>query len=361
MAERAGRQLSLAELYRHFADTDVQGSSPLYERVAAAIADSPEALAVVEQAPPLKRHPTVILASLHDQVLQGRAPELAAAYAASDVERVGPVAVAALVACADAVVATATARQTQTNETGRGAVLYPAIALAAHRLGATSVGLIDVGCSAGLNLNVDLAAIRYSSGRVLGDPASPLRLACDLVGNADVPATAMPPVVARIGVDLAPVDVGHAEDARWLRACLWPDQPERIERLEAAIGLARRSPPELITGNALDLLADAITRVPSNALAVVTTTWALAYFELGDRLRFLRRLDEVASQRPVAWVSGEGVGIAPGVPTRGDSRLAPHSLVGLAIGDGGRMTIETIGRCHPHGRWLEWLTSRSEI
>lgn len=354
MAERAGRQLTLAEAYRHFGTTDVKGSSPLYERVAEAIAASPDALAVVESAPAAKRHPTVILAALHDQVLLGRAPALAAAYAAGNLDGVGAAAVEALVACSADVVATAAQRQTQTNETGRGALLYPAIAEAARRTGASAIGLIDVGCSAGLNLNLDRAGITYQPGPTLGDTASPLQLTCDVTGG-EVPSDAMPPVVARIGIDLNPVDVQNESDARWLRACLWPDQPERTARLDAAIALASANPPQLLAGDALERLPDAVELVPADALVVVTTTWALAYFELGDRLRFLRRIDEVAARRPVAWVSGEGVGIAPGVPTLGDSRLSAHSLLGLAIGEGTSMSIETIGRCHPHGRWLEWL------
>src|SRR3712207_9015834 len=38
----------------------------------------------IEAAPARKRHPTVILAALHDLALAGRAPALAAAYAAAD-------------------------------------------------------------------------------------------------------------------------------------------------------------------------------------------------------------------------------------------------------------------------------------
>ena len=72
----------------------------------------------------------------------------------------------------DSVVAIAVRRQTRTNETGRCAVLYPAIAEAARRVGANAVGLIDVGCSAGLNLNVDRVGITYSNGQSLGDPSS---------------------------------------------------------------------------------------------------------------------------------------------------------------------------------------------
>ncbi len=351
----AGSARTLADIYRHFGETDVADNSPLYHRVAVAFADSDAAIAAIETAPPLKRHPTVILAALHDQVLQGRAPELADAYAARDLEAAGAAAVDALLTMTADVVATATRRQTQTNETGRCALLYPAIAEAARRVGASKVGLVDVGCSAGLNLNVDRVGIAYSDGASLGDASSPLQLTCEVVGEGRVPALAIPDVVARVGVDLNPVDVTDTDDARWLRACLWPDQPERVERLNAAIALASSSPPTLLAGDALDVLPDALALIPDDALPVVTTTWALSYFSLEGRLRFLRRLDEAAADRPIAWVSGEGVGIAPSVPTMGDSRLAAHSVVGLAVAERGSLRVDAIGRCHPHGTWLEWL------
>ena len=103
-----------------------------------------------------------------------------------------------------------------------------------------------MGRSAGLNLNVDRVGIAYSDGRTLGDPSSPVQLSCSIVGDRPVPARAMPEVVARIGVDLDPVDVTDADDARWLRACLWPDQP--ASGLEAEMALAATAPPLLVAG-----------------------------------------------------------------------------------------------------------------
>ena len=351
-----GNARTLSEVYRHFGEVDVADNSPLYERVAVAFSESDDAIAAIEHAPPLKRHPTVILAALHDLVLQGRAPALADAYARRDLEAAPVAAIDALVALNDEVVAIATRRQTQTNETGRCAVLYPGIAEAARRVGASRIGLVDVGCSAGLNLNVDRVHIEYSNGQSLGEAASPLQLTCDVVGAHKAPVARVPEVVARVGVDLNPVDVRDPDDARWLHACLWPDQPERVERLNAAITLAASAPPTLLQGDAVDVLPDALALVPEDALPVVTTTWALSYFPLESRLRFLRRLDEAAKTRPVAWVSAEGVGIAPAVPTLGDDRGAPHSLVGLALFDRSSLRADAVGRCHPHGRWLEWLS-----
>ena len=350
-----GKARTLAQVYRHFGEVDAAGTSPLYERVAVALSGSDQALRAIEAAPARKRHPTLILAALHDLALAGRAPALAAAYAAADGGAAAGAAIDTLLAMTDSVVAIAVRRRTRTNETGRGAVLYPAIAAAARRAGANAVGLIDVGCSAGLNLNVDRVGITYSNGQSLGDPSSPVQLSCSIVGDRPIPARALPEVVARLGVDLDPVDVTDSDDARWLRACLPPDQQERAARLEAEMALAATAPPLLLQGDAVEVVPEAIARVPAHALPVVTTTWALSRFPPERRLRFLHRLDEAAAGRAVAWVSVEGVGVAPAIPTLGDRRASGHSIIGLAVFGRPALRAEAIGRCWSQGRFLAWL------
>ncbi|EST19277.1 hypothetical protein M878_42330 [Streptomyces roseochromogenus subsp. oscitans DS 12.976] len=350
-----GRVRSLAQVYRCFGEVDAARTSPLYERVAVALSESDEALRAIEAAPARKRHPTVILAALHDLALAGRALVLAAAYAAADGDAAAGAAIDTLLRMTGSVVAIAVRRQPRTNDTGRCAVLYPAIAEAARRVGANAVGLIDVGCSAGLNLHVDRVGITYSNGQSLGDPSSPVQLSSAIVGDRPVPARAMPEVVARVGVDLDPVDVSDPDDARWLRACLWPDQPERAARLDAEMALAATAPPLLLRGDAVEVLPHALARVPADALPVVTTTWALSRYPPEGRLRFLHRLDEAAAGRVVAWVSAEGVGVAPTIPTLGDRRASGHSIIGLAVFDRSIPHAEAMGRCWSRGRLPAWL------
>jgi hypothetical protein len=223
------RARTLAQVYRRFGEVDAAGTSPLYERVAVALSESDEALRAIEAAPARKRHPTVILAALHDLALAGRAPVLAAAYAAGDGDAAADAAIDTLLRMTDAVVAIAVRRKTRTNETGRCAVLYPAIAEAARRVGANAVGLIDVGCSAGFNLNVDRACVTYSNGQSLGDPSSAVRHSSSIVGDRPIPTQAMPEVVARIGVDLDPVDPQEATP-RISRRSRPPTDPQPLRR-----------------------------------------------------------------------------------------------------------------------------------
>ena len=296
----------------------------------------------------------MILAALHALALAGRAPALAAAYAAADGDAAAGAAVETLLRMTDSVVAIAVRRQTRTNETGRCAVVYPAIAEAARRAGANAVGLIDVGCSAGLNLIVDRVGITYSNGQSLGDPSSPVQMSSSVVGDRPVPTRAIPEVVARVGVDLDPVDVTDADDARWLRACLPPDQPERVARLEAEMALAATAPPLLLQGDAVEVMTDAFARVSADALPVVTTTWALSHFPLERRGRFLRRLDEAAA-------SGGGVGVSGGGRSRADDTDTWRSPCLRAQHDrpGGVRPVGSACRgpspCWSQCRFLAWL------
>ncbi len=186
----------------------------------------------------------------------------------------------------------------------RCAVLYPAIAEAARRAGSDAIGLIDVGGSAALD--VDRVGITYSNGQALGDPSAPVQLSSSVVGDRPIPTRALPEIVVRAGVE--PLDVPAA-----------------------------------------------FAEVPADALPVVTTTWALSQLPLDGRLRFLQGLDAAATGRTVAWVSLEGVGVAPAIPTLGDRRASGHSIIGLALLERSNLHAEAIGRCWSRGRWLAWL------
>jgi len=343
-------------VYRRFGAVDAAGTSPLSQRVAVALSESDQALGAIGAAPARKRHPRVILAALHDLALAGRAPALAAAYAAGDGDAAAGAAVDTLVGMSEAVVAIAVRRRPRTYQPGCCAVLYPAIVEAARRVGATAVGLVDVDGSAGLNLQVDRVGITYSNRQSLGDPASPVQLAASIVGDRPVPSRVLPQVVARVGVDRDPVEVTDADAARWLRACVWPDQPERAARLQAALALAAAAPPLLLQGT-----PSRCCPTPSPGCRSMPWRWwsprgRCRGCRLGGRLRVLQRLDEAAAGRVVAWVSVEGVGVAPAIPTLGDRRAAGHSILGVAVVDRSTLHTQAIGRCWSRGRLLAWLT-----
>jgi hypothetical protein len=122
-------------------------------------------------------------------------------------------------------------RSTQTNEPGRCAVLLPLIAALTQ-----PIALFEVGAAAGLCLLPDRYRYDYG-GHLVGPVDSPVTFPCEPRGSVPVPE-GVPEVAWRLGVDLNPLDVTDPDTGRWLAALVWAGDPEREERLRAAIRVA---------------------------------------------------------------------------------------------------------------------------
>ena len=332
------------DAFRAFGRRAAGPDSPLYAQVCELIADSPELLAVANTA--TEKTPNILLAAIHDELLRDPDHALAAYYPTVGGSEPGPGLAEALTAfcreraeCLAPLLAT---RRTQTNETARCAALLPAFAAVADE---RPLALIEIGASAGLNLLWDRYAYDYGRSTA-GAPASPLTIACELVGP-HVPPLDPPPVSWRVGLDLSPLDASDPGDARWLRACLWPDQPARHERLEAALAIARAHPVEVRRGDALSELPGLIAEAPEDALVCVFHTAVLAYFER-EQIDALATLLE-AVERDVAWIGGEASGIL--VDGRHPEGTPPYFA--LTAGPPGALVQR--GRMGHHGGWLEWF------
>jgi hypothetical protein len=80
-------------------------------------------------------------------------------------------------------------------------------------------------------------------------------------------------VSGRLGIDLNPVDVNNHDSSLWLRALIWPDHKERAHLLERAIEVARREPPALIAGDAVEVLPDILALVPPDSILCIFRVW----------------------------------------------------------------------------------------
>ncbi|MCP9490861.1 MAG: DUF2332 family protein [Solirubrobacteraceae bacterium MAG38_C4-C5] len=204
-------------------------------------------------------------------------------------------------------------RTVQTNEPGRSVALYGALLWLAeqHRLPGR---LLEIGASAGLNLQVD--RYRYLvRGRPLGDPESPLSFAEPWDGGPvrdpwSVQGTLA--IAERRGCDCAPLDVTTVEGATTVLSYIWPDEPERLVQVKKAIELARRRPICVEAAAAARWTKERLAERHTDGLTVV---WqSVVYQYLGDAER--RDLDlsmeeagaEASQQHPLAWVTLEPTG-----------------------------------------------------
>jgi hypothetical protein len=244
---------------------------------------------------------------------------------------------------------------TQTNEVGRCGVLLPALAMVANEVGGPLAHL-DVGTSGGLNLLLGDFAYRYHGASVataaLG-PASPVTLDVDVRGAMPVP-TAMPHIGARLGIDRAPIDVTDPGEARWLEACVWPDQADRFRRLVAAIELFGEVRPPLRRADAVDGLAAAVDDVAADGHPVVTNTWVLNYLTADQRRAYVDQLDDLGSARDLSWVFAEAPALAPELPAVPDPRDPELTVLTLVRWRAGVRHATTLATCHPHGYWIHW-------
>jgi hypothetical protein len=313
--------------------------------------------------PPPQLQVNVFLASVHHLLLGGVDHGLATHYR-SVCERRGlafrPVDDVALVASftsfchelRDELVERLATRATQTNEVGRCALLRPVLALQAAGDG---VGLLDVGCSAGLNLLLDAYRCDYGAVEVGPEGGLPV-IHCDLVGP--VPPLELPPIVARAGLDLAPLDVADETEVAWLLACLWPDDLERFERLEqaAAVALERRAELDLHQGDMVEDLARVAASVDAPHL-VILNCWSAAYLVRERRTAFADEVASIAATRPTTWIAFEGPHVLHGLGVLPRDVRPEHTDASMACVTEyahGVATSTTVAEVHAHGRWLDW-------
>jgi hypothetical protein len=299
--------------------------------------------------------PNVLLAAVHYLILSGLDHPLAAVYAGESDGDPGPLFVDVCLTNRAAITELLQTRHTNTNEVGRSAVLGPALTEVASRLG-PPVGLIDVGCSAGLNLLCDRYLLDYGPAGTTGPADSKIRLTCEVVGGHPPIAAHLPPVAARIGLDRDPVVLSDDDSVRWQLACVWPDTG-RLSRTRRALEMACDAHLDIVEGDAVDAIPGLLATLPAECVPVVVTTWALAYLSVDGRVDFVEALQSSTARGPIAWISGEAPGVVPILPDVGSPATdvgVEVSVLGLVTFDGSDVDARTLGYVHPHGRSLEW-------
>jgi hypothetical protein len=234
-------------------------------------------------------------------------------------------------------------------------VLGPALTEVALRLG-RPVGIIDVGCSAGLNLLCDRYLLDYGPAGTTGPADAEIRLKCEVVGGHPPIAAKLPLVAARVGLDRDPVELNSDDSVRWQLACVWPDTG-RLTRTRRALEMARDQQLAIVQGDAVDAIPDLLAGLPPECVPVVVTTWALAYLSTDRRVDFGEALQSSAGRRPIAWISGEAPGVVPMLPSVGPPAAdfgVEASVLGLVTFSGSDLDAQVLGHVHPHGRSLEW-------
>lgn len=246
----------------------------------------------------------------------------------------------------------------QLNEVSRCAYLVLALAVVAADSSAP-LAVVDVGASAGLNLNFDLYSYDYGLRKI---GSSAVTIHAELHGDAPVPS-AVPKPAWKLGIDRHPIGVHDPTALRWLRAFIPADDTVRRERLDAALAMARENPAPVVAANAVDVARLAAEAPGSCALTIITTA-VLMYLPTEERRRFRRAVEKLAATRTLYWIACEPPAVLESLGddiarTIGDIDLSAGFVGPLVLLDGRPLRPRLLAHTGPHAQWIRWAEPAS--
>jgi hypothetical protein len=227
-------------------------------------------------------------------------------------------------------------RLVQTNEPARAT----AIRYALHEVGRRTTGpvtFLEIGPSAGIQLRFDRWGVR-TGGMRFGPREAPVTVDTDWRATGGPPdLDVIVPIGERFGIDLHPVDASDPEERRWLQALVWPEHVDRHAQLGQALDAVAADPPEIIEGDAIEMLArlDGTRILPERDL-VVFHSMVRVHVPRERRTAFDGAIDRLSERRRVFHISLEHGDDGPPLLTLADSAGEDRVLA----------------RAHGHGRWI---------
>lgn len=247
--------------------------------------------------------------SLHHAVLTGASADLQSVYPVGhtypDFEAVWPVVEAYLAANAKTVTEFIQSPP-QTNETRRAFMLLTGLNAISKRFG-KPIHFLELGASAGLNQNFD--AFYYDAGSwQWGDASS--RMTVTTNWNGPVPHFVESIAIRdRKACDQNPLDLSDATTRLRLKSYVWPDQPERLARFDAAADIAVSRGTKVEKADAADWLERELATRPSDAVTVIFHSVFFQYPPLETRQRMTDLIEAAGAistdDAPLVWLRYE--------------------------------------------------------
>jgi hypothetical protein len=280
--------------------------------------------------------------ALHALARSGRQPSLSAAYPPDRSIALEDI-LADAIAAEDAFLTSYLDSPPQTNEVARSAIILGGL-LTIAATSANRLELIELGSSAGLNLLLDQYHYRLGEEREWGAREAPVSIVSRWTGNVPDVTLALN-IARRAGCDRNPLDPSLVQTRQRLLSYVWPDQTDRMARLEAALGNAMKSPMRVINEDAA-VFAERQLTLPQEAgtvrVLMHTIVWQYLTEPTQNRIGAAMRTAAARAdaQRPLAWLSVEADGQPKGANI--SLRLWPENQ------------RRSLGRADFHGRWVEW-------
>ena len=231
----------------------------------------------------------------------------------------------------------------QTNEAGRSASFMAGLKWLSGRLG-PRFELNELGASAGINTMMD--RYHYDLGGVMAGPqASPMQIKPEWHGPP--PPDHPVEIIAIKGCDQAPIDLSDPDAALRVKSYVWPENADRIVRMDAALQLAAEKAPDVTQADALDWVLERLAAPQAEGVTRVIHHSIVWQYIPADRRAAITKAIEAAGakatpDKPLAWMMLE---------TNRDTFA--HELT-IRYWPGGA-TSALLGQAQAHGAWVEWF------
>lgn len=290
--------------------------------------------------------PLRVCGGLHHLHLTGAESRLAAIYdgtisAQPEIDAI----ICAIAACHDAALLPWLGGPPQTNEAGRSASFMAGLKWLSNIVG-PNFELNELGASAGINTMME--RYRYNLGGVTAGPENaPMQIKPEWRGAPppDHPVN----IISIQGCDQDPVDLSDPAAAMRIKAYVWPEIPERMARMDAAIKLATLSPPNLVQMDAADWTDQRLAAPhPAGVTRVFHHSIVWQYIPENRQRRITAAIEAAGSKatpaQPIAWMALET-----------NRKTFRHELtIRVWTGSGEYGECHLLGKAHAHGAWVDW-------
>jgi hypothetical protein len=191
----------------------------------------------------------------------------------------------------------------QTNEAGRSASFMAGLLWLSGRLG-PRFELNELGASAGINTMMD--RYHYNLGGVTaGPPTSPMQIRPEWRGP--VPPPNPVEIVSIRGCDQDPINLSDPDQAMRVKSYVWPENTDRIIRMDAVIALAAQQAPDVAKADAADWVAQRLAAPQSAGVTRVINHSIVWQYIPADKRQLITDAIESAGasatpERPLAWM-----------------------------------------------------------
>jgi hypothetical protein len=230
----------------------------------------------------------------------------------------------------------------QTNEAGRSASFIAGLMWLSGRLG-PKFELNELGASAGINTMMD--RYHYDLGGVTaGPPASPMQIRPEWRGPP--PPDNPVEIVAIRGCDQAPIDLSDTEAALRVKSYVWPENLDRMTRMNAAIALASEKRPDVVKADALDWVLERLAAPQAAGFTRVFNHSIVWQYIPEERRAAISKAIKAAGakasrEKPLAWMMLET-----------NRETFAHELRVRYWPGGEEWAL--LAQAQAHGAWVEW-------